>query len=98
MIPQAHEASQIFIELGAAIISLALLARLANRIGFSSIPLYLLLGLAFGNGGLAPLKVSEDFIHVGAEIGVLLLLFMWGWSTPGRSSSITCARRCPPVQ
>jgi monovalent cation:H+ antiporter-2, CPA2 family len=49
------------------------LGRLASRIGFSSIPLYLLLGLAFGNGGLAPLKVSEDFIHVGAEIGLLLL-------------------------
>jgi monovalent cation:H+ antiporter-2, CPA2 family len=65
MVPEAHEASQIFIELGGAIIGLALLGRLANRIGFSSIPLYLLLGLAFGNGGLAPRKVSEEFIHVG---------------------------------
>jgi monovalent cation:H+ antiporter-2, CPA2 family len=83
MNPQAHEASQIFIELGAAIVSLALLARLASRIGFSSIPLYLLLGLAFGNGGLAPLKVSEEFIHVGAEIGVLLLLFMLGLEYTG---------------
>jgi monovalent cation:H+ antiporter-2, CPA2 family len=83
MVPQPHEASQIFIELGAAIISLALLGRLASRIGFSSIPLYLLLGLAFGNGGLAPLKVSEDFIHVGAEIGVLLLLFMLGLEYTG---------------
>jgi CPA2 family monovalent cation:H+ antiporter-2 len=54
------------------------LARLANRIGFSAIPLYLLAGLAFGNGGIAPLPVSESFIHVGAEIGVLLLLFMLG--------------------
>jgi len=83
MSPQAHEASQIFIELGAAIVSLALLGRLASRIGFSSIPLYLLLGLAFGNGGLAPLKVSEEFIHVGAEIGVLLLLFMLGLEYTG---------------
>jgi monovalent cation:H+ antiporter-2, CPA2 family len=64
MVPQAHEASQIFIELGGAIIGLALLGRLANRIGFSSIPLYLLLGLAFGNGSLAPLKVSEEFIRI----------------------------------
>jgi monovalent cation:H+ antiporter-2, CPA2 family len=47
MNPQARAASQIFIELGAAIVSLALLGRLASRIGFSSIPLYLLLGLAF---------------------------------------------------
>jgi monovalent cation:H+ antiporter-2, CPA2 family len=74
----AYDTSQVFIELGGAIVLLALLARFANRIGFSSIPFYLLLGLAFGNGGVAPLRVSEEFIHVGAEIGVLLLLFMLG--------------------
>jgi len=83
MIAQAHDASQVFIELGAAILGLALLARLANRLGFSAIPLYLLLGLAFGNGGLAPLNVSEEFIHIGAEIGVLLLLFMLGLEYTG---------------
>lgn len=75
---QGHDASTIFIELGAAILGLAVLARLANRLGFSAIPLYLVAGLAFGNGGLAPLNVSEHFIHTGAEIGVLLLLFMLG--------------------
>jgi CPA2 family monovalent cation:H+ antiporter-2 len=41
--------------------------------GISTIPLYLLAGLAFGNGGLAPLNVSSTFIHLGAEIGVLPL-------------------------
>ena len=55
-----------------------LTARLANRWGFSAIPLYLLAGLAFGKGGLLPLQFSEDFVHVGAEIGVVLLLFMLG--------------------
>src|SRR5437879_5062117 len=60
MIAQAHDASQVFIELGAAILGLALLARLANRLGFSAIPLYLLLGLAFGNGGLASLNVRRS--------------------------------------
>ena len=75
--------SQVFIELGVAIVGLALLARFANRLGFSAIPLYLLAGLAFGNGGLAPLHVSQDFIHVGAEIGVLLLLFMLGLEYTG---------------
>jgi CPA2 family monovalent cation:H+ antiporter-2 len=78
MLIQAHDASTTFLELGAAILGLAVLARVANRFGFSSIPLYLLAGLAFGNGGLAPLDVSEHFIHTGAEIGVLLLLFMLG--------------------
>jgi CPA2 family monovalent cation:H+ antiporter-2 len=78
MAAPAHDASQIFLELGAAIVGLALLARLASRFGFSAIPFYLLAGLAFGNGGLLPLNVSQSFIHTGAEIGVLLLLFMLG--------------------
>ncbi len=73
----------IFIELGIAIIGLAILAHLAGRWGFSAIPLYLLAGLAFGNGGILPLQFSEDFVHVGAEIGVLLLLFMLGLEYSG---------------
>lgn len=75
--------SWVFIELGAAVVGLAVLARLANRYGFSAIPLYLLAGLAFGNGGLLPLNFSEKFIHVGAEIGILLLLFMLGLEYTG---------------
>jgi monovalent cation:H+ antiporter-2, CPA2 family len=75
--------SLVFIELGVVVIGLALLARLASRWGFSAIPLYLLAGLAFGNGGLVPLQFSEDFVHVGAEIGVILLLFMLGLEYTG---------------
>jgi monovalent cation:H+ antiporter-2, CPA2 family len=75
--------SWIFIELGAAIVGLAILARLASRWGFSAIPLYLLAGLAFGNGGLLPLPFSEGFVKVGAEIGVILLLFMLGLEYTG---------------
>src|SRR5438034_6498819 len=83
MVSTTHDVSHVFIELGAAIVGLAILARLANRLGFSAIPLYLLAGLAFGNGGLALLDVSESFIHIGAEIGVLLLLFMLGLEYTG---------------
>jgi K+:H+ antiporter subunit KhtU len=75
--------SLVFIELGIATIGLALLARFASRWGFSAIPLYLLAGLAFGNGGLVPLQFSDDFVQVGAEIGVLLLLFMLGLEYTG---------------
>ncbi len=78
MPPEGQDVSRIFLELGVAIVGLAVLARLANRLGFSAIPLYLLAGLAFGKGGLAPLNFSEHFIHTGAEIGLLLLLFMLG--------------------
>ena len=78
-----HDLSHVLIELGLVVIGLAILARIASRWGFSAIPLYLLAGLAFGNGGLAPLNVSEGFIHIGAEIGVLLLLFMLGLEYTG---------------
>lgn len=77
------DSSLLFIELGCAIVGLAVLARGANRWGFSAIPLYLLAGVAFGNGGLAPLNVSGQFVHIGAEIGVLLLLFMLGLEYTG---------------
>jgi CPA2 family monovalent cation:H+ antiporter-2 len=75
--------SGVFIELGLAVVGLAILARIANRWGFSAIPLYLLAGLAFGNGGLWPLRLTENFVHIGAEIGVLLLLFMLGLEYSG---------------
>lgn len=81
--PGTHEDARLFVEIGAAIILLALLARLANRWGFSAIPLYLVLGLAFGNGGLLPLQLSQNFIGMGAKIGVLLLLFMLGLECNG---------------
>ncbi len=78
-----HDVSRVLIELGLVVVGLAVLARIASRWGFSAIPLYLLAGLAFGNGGLAPLNVSTSFIHIGAEIGVLLLLFMLGLEYTG---------------
>ena len=73
-----HDGYRVLIELGGAIVLLAILARLASRWSISAIPLYLILGLSFGNGGPAPLNLSKDFTQTGAEIGVLLLLFMLG--------------------
>jgi CPA2 family monovalent cation:H+ antiporter-2 len=83
MPPESAHSSAVLIELGLAVLGLAILARIANRWGFSAIPLYLLAGLAFGNGGLAPLPLSQHFIQIGADIGVLLLLFMLGLEYDG---------------
>ncbi len=91
----AHDLSRLFVELGAAIVGLAVLARLANRWGLSAIPLYLLAGLAFGNGGLLPLSLSQQFIHIGAEIGVLLLLFMLGLEYTGEELRTNLRRGLP---
>ena len=70
--------SLFLIELGGVVLLLAILARLASRLGFSPIPLYLLAGLAFGQGGVIPLVTADEFIAAGAEIGLILLLFIIG--------------------
>ncbi len=72
------DAALAFIELGAVAVGLAVLARLAGRWGITAIPFYLLAGLAVGEGGLAPLDVSADFIRLAGDIGVLLLLLTLG--------------------
>ena len=66
------------IELGAVVLGLAVVARLARRIGLPALPLYLLAGLVLGQGGIFELSATEDFIEVGAEIGVILMLLMLG--------------------
>ncbi len=82
-------------ELGAIILGLGLLARLAGRFGVSPIPLYLLAGLAFGEGGLVPLVTSEQFIEVGAELGVVFLLFTLGLEYTAREL-VTSMRTVAP--
>ena len=66
------------LELGAVVLVLAVVARLARRVGLPALPMYLLVGLALGEGGLIELPTSADFIEVGAEIGVILMLLMLG--------------------
>jgi CPA2 family monovalent cation:H+ antiporter-2 len=68
----------LFLELGGVLLGLGVLGALALRVGISPIPLYLLAGLAFGQGGILPLATSEEFISVGAELGVILLLLTLG--------------------
>lgn len=73
-----HDTTALLVELGAVLLALGILGRIAWRFGFSPIPLYLLAGLAFGHGGLLPLAASEEFVATGAEIGVILLLLLLG--------------------
>ncbi len=72
------EAALAFIEIGAVALGLSLLARVAGKLGITAVPLYLLAGLVLGEGGFVQLDVTEDFISIVAEIGVLLLLFTLG--------------------
>jgi len=74
----ATNVAVLLIELGAILFALGLLGRLARRVRIPVIPLYLLGGLAFGQGGVLELSASEEFVRIAADIGVILLLVMLG--------------------
>jgi CPA2 family monovalent cation:H+ antiporter-2 len=68
----------LLLQLGAVLTVLALLGTVARRFALSPIPVYLLTGLALGNGGVAPVTTAGHFITTGAPIGVVLLLLTLG--------------------
>lgn len=72
-----------FIEIGLLAIVLAILARMASNLGVTAIPFYLIAGLGLGDGGIADIGIAEDFVALGAEIGVLLLLLTLGLEYTG---------------
>ena len=74
-----HSTGLALAELGALFFGLGVLGRLALRIGISPIPLYLLGGLAFGQGGVLEIGGGiEEFTALSSEIGVVLLLLLLG--------------------
>ncbi len=74
----AGGSGRVLVELGVVLLVLAVLGRLAARVELPSIPLYLLAGLLLGQGSLFPLDASAEFIRVGADVGVVLLLLLLG--------------------
>lgn len=73
-----HHMAVVLIELGIVFLVLALVGRLAARIGIPSVPLYLLAGLIMGEGSPFTVEAGEEFLAVGAQIGVVLLLLLLG--------------------
>lgn len=72
------QTTALLVELGAILFALGALGRLAKVLRIPVIPLYLLAGLCFGQGGFLSLSASSEFLTVAAEIGVVLLLVMLG--------------------
>ena len=68
----------LLLELGVILTVLTVLGAVARRFALSPIPLYLLAGLALGEGGIAPVPAANDFLEAGATIGVVLLLLTLG--------------------
>jgi CPA2 family monovalent cation:H+ antiporter-2 len=72
------KSAALLLELGGVLLVLALLARLALRIGLTPVPLYLLAGLALGEGGVLEVPQARGFAEDAAAIGVVLLLLTLG--------------------
>jgi CPA2 family monovalent cation:H+ antiporter-2 len=73
-----HTPVALLLELGVILAALSVLGTLARRLTLSPIPLYLLTGLAIGEGGIAPVPAAGEFVGTGAAIGVILLLLVLG--------------------
>ena len=84
------------LELGGVIIGLAVLARVAARFDLPTVPLYLLAGLAFGEGGVLPLVTTREFVETGAEIGLILVLFVLGLEHSSRDLLATAKASAAP--
>ena len=74
----AASVADLFLEFGLLLLGLGLLARLAHALSISPVPLYLLAGLFFGDGGLVGIRASDSFVSTSAELGVVLLLLLLG--------------------
>lgn len=75
----------LLVEIGIALTGIALAGTLANRVGLSVIPAYIIVGILIGPNepssiaGISLTLVEEgEFINVVAELGIVFLLFFLG--------------------
>ncbi|HWL41692.1 MAG TPA: cation:proton antiporter [Ilumatobacter sp.] len=66
------------VEMGVVALALAAIGRVAAWVRITAVPLYLIAGLALGDGGLIGLRVSDGFVELTSEVGVILLLLALG--------------------
>lgn len=81
MIPWASVSTDtglVLAEIGGVLIFLGIASFAAARFKFSAVPIFLIAGLALGNGGLIPLSLSDSFLDLGAQWGAVLLLLLLG--------------------
>ncbi len=89
------DTARLLLELGLLLGLLSGLGSLARRVGFSSVPLYLLGGLVLGEGGLHSLPGADPFIEAAADIGVILLLLTLGLEFSATEFSHSLRRHVP---
>ncbi|MBM3689858.1 MAG: cation:proton antiporter [Actinobacteria bacterium] len=83
----------LFLEFGLLLLGLGVLARIAKALSISPVPLYLIAGLFFGDGGVVGIPASDSFISTVAELGVVLLLLLLGLEYSGTELVRTAQRQ-----
>jgi len=73
-----HTSVALLLELGLILTALSVLGAVARRFALTPVPLYLLTGLALGEGGIAPVPAAGEFFEIAGAIGVVLLLLTLG--------------------
>lgn len=91
----APDAADLLLEVGAILFVLGILGGAARRYGLSPVPLYLLAGLVFGEGGAVSLEASSGFLKVGAELGLVLLLLTLGLEFSAEEFAASMRRHVP---
>lgn len=92
-----HASVALLLELGVLLIVLSALGAFARRLSLSPVPLYLLAGLAVGEGGLLALPASGQYIQSSAQIGLVLLLLTLGLEFSGDEFAESLKRHVPSV-
>ncbi|PJJ53537.1 CPA2 family monovalent cation:H+ antiporter-2 [Mumia flava] len=90
-----HVSVGFLLELGVVLVVLSVLGALARRFALSPVPLYLLAGLAVGEGGVAELPEAAEFVETGATIGMVLLLLVLGLEFTISEFSASLRRHLP---
>lgn len=90
-----HPPVALLLELGIVLAALGLAGTVTRRVGVSPVPLYLLAGLAMGQGGIAPLPAVGGFIRIAASIGLVLLLLSLGLEFSVEELTGTLPRHVP---
>ena len=83
----------LFLEFGLLLLGLGILARIAHILSISPVPLYLVAGLFFGEGGVVGIPASDSFVSTIAELGVVLLLLLLGLEYSGTELVRTAQRQ-----
>ena len=90
-----HVDPAFFVEIGILLLILGAAGALAWRIGLSPVPLFLLAGLAGGEGGLFPAPSAAEFLEFSAGIGVVLLMLTLGLEFSSAEFAQSVRRHAP---